>query len=151
MTNVVANNVALGSEPGQKLLYLHGASFIRRPGARGDTVLVDVNTIDNYINNKGIEYVDFVKIDTEGWEYEIVKGAFNSLLKISHIQYEYGGTWRDGGYRMQQMADLLNPYGYEIFDIIPNGLVKVNDFNDHFNYHNYLATRMPSIIQEIVR
>jgi len=151
MTNVIANNYALGSEKGDKNFYFHGASFIRRPGAREENISVKVDTIDNYISLNNINYVDFIKIDTEGWELEIIRGAVNSLDKISHIQYEYGGTWKDGGYRLQQMVDILIPKGYELFVIVPNGLVRVTDYQDHFQYCNYFATRKAEEIQAIIR
>jgi len=92
-----------------------------------------------------------VSIDTEGWEYEIVKGAVNSLDKISHLQFEYGGTWADGGFKLKDMADILISKGYEILIIVPDGLYRVTDFNDHFRYCNYFATRKLEEIKAIIK
>ena len=33
-----------------------------------------VETLKNYISEKKINSIDFIKIDTEGYEYEILKG-----------------------------------------------------------------------------
>lgn len=50
-----------------------------------------VRTIDGYIKEKKISRIDFLKIDTEGFDYKVMMGGINSIQndKISYIQFEY--------------------------------------------------------------
>jgi FkbM family methyltransferase len=47
-------------------------------------VSIDVDTIDHLFYDKNIS-VDFIKIDTEGWEYNILKGAKNTIKQYKPI------------------------------------------------------------------
>ena len=50
---------------------------------------IKMTTLSDYIKEKKIEIIDFVKIDTEGYEYEILKGAQNNLKNIKIILLEH--------------------------------------------------------------
>ncbi len=52
---------------------------------------IDVNqiSIDEYIIQKNIKKIDFLKIDTEGSEYDIIKGATKNIKKIKLILFEH--------------------------------------------------------------
>ena len=52
---------------------------------------IDVNQIslDEYIIQKNIKRIDFLKIDTEGSEYEIIKGVTKNLKNIKLILFEH--------------------------------------------------------------
>ncbi len=52
---------------------------------------IDVNqvSLDQYIIEKNIKKIDFLKIDTEGSEYEIILGAVKSIKKIKLILFEH--------------------------------------------------------------
>ena len=43
----------------------------------------------DYINENKIERIDFVKIDTEGYEYEILKGLNNKFGIVNFIMFEH--------------------------------------------------------------
>jgi len=47
---------------------------------------------DNFLKENNIDFVDFLKIDVEGAEYEVLKGFEESIKngKIKAIQFEYG-------------------------------------------------------------
>lgn len=47
-------------------------------------VSINVDTIDNLFYDKNIS-VDFIKIDTEGWEYNILKGGENTIKQYKPI------------------------------------------------------------------
>ena len=46
-------------------------------------------SLSNYINEKNIEKIDFIKIDTEGYEYYVLKGLQNQFQKIKLILFEH--------------------------------------------------------------
>lgn len=47
------------------------------------SVDVEIKILDKYIESMGIEVVDFMKIDVEGFEYFVLKGAEN-MLRSNH-------------------------------------------------------------------
>ena len=52
---------------------------------------IDVNqvSLDEYIIEKNIKKIDFLKIDTEGSEYEIILGAVKNIKNIKLILFEH--------------------------------------------------------------
>jgi len=53
---------------------------------------VKVNTLDRVMEENGIDFIHFLKIDTEGYEMEVLKGAQEALgsKRIGIIQVEAG-------------------------------------------------------------
>ena len=88
-TNITLSQLALGSEPG--ILQLHVKSF-HGHHSLGDTsatptlekIDVEVDTVDRYCTANGIERIDFLKIDVEGFEEEVLKGA-TTMLKNHQV------------------------------------------------------------------
>ena len=88
-TNITLSQIALGSEPGT--LQLHVKSF-HGHHSLGDTsatptvekIDVEVGTVDRYCTANGIERIDFLKIDVEGFEEEVLKGA-TTMLKNQQV------------------------------------------------------------------
>lgn len=107
---------------------------------------VDVlaTSIDGYCNRLGIKRVNFLKIDVEGAELDVLSGA-KKLLKsgrIDYIQFEYGGTYLDAGTTLKQIFDLLSQYRYSIFKILPDQLEYLPGFSpnyEDFQFSNFLA------------
>ena len=55
-------------------------------------VTIEVDTIDNLFFDKGIP-VDFIKIDTEGWELHVLRGGIKTINKYKpYIQLEWNET-----------------------------------------------------------
>ena len=46
-------------------------------------------SLSNYINKKNINKIDFIKIDTEGYEYYVLKGLQNQFRKTKLILFEH--------------------------------------------------------------
>lgn len=88
-TNITLSQLALGSEPG--ILQLHVKSF-HGHHSLGDTsatptvekIDVEVDTVDRYCTANGIERIDLLKIDVEGFEEEVLKGA-TTMLKNHQV------------------------------------------------------------------
>ncbi len=52
-------------------------------------VEVEQFPLKHYVKKKDIKIIDFLKIDTEGYEYEVLKGAEEILFKIKLILFEH--------------------------------------------------------------
>lgn len=108
------------------------------------TIHVVTDTLDNFCNNHAIDYIDFLKIDTEGAEVVILHGAARLLQNhhIQYIQFEYGGTYRDAQTTLQEAYCLLSLYNYDVYRIANDGLIHIAQWRDaleNYQYSNYLA------------
>jgi FkbM family methyltransferase len=54
-----------------------------------ETFKVQVKTLNDYLEKNIINKVDFLKIDTEGYEYEILKGLESKIDCVDFIMFEH--------------------------------------------------------------
>ncbi len=83
--------IALGSHAGQARLAHTGKSETFRISDAGEED-VAVQTVDLFCQEQGIERIDFLKVDTEGHDLEVLRGAESMLRqgKIAAVQVEAG-------------------------------------------------------------
>jgi len=134
---------ALSNEVGTKTLHYppakpsHG-SFHKRPVFKNESITQDVTvtTLDTYVENFNISKIEYLKIDTEGNELNVLKGSKNSLSakKIKCGQFEYGGTYSDNGTKLSDVVLFLEEYGYYIYNA--NGLKINSDIGDDYKFTN---------------
>ena len=93
-----------------------------------DKLEVNSSTLDYFIQENNIKKVDYLKIDTEGSEYRILKGASNNLKKnfFKFIHLEYGHAAMADRVYIKDIYDLLCPLGMNMYAITPNGLRKLD-------------------------
>ncbi len=83
--NIFGYNIALGSVRGSATIYNShngnrgAASFIKSTESCSKGVNVSIQTLDDFISEKNISNIRMIKIDVEGWELEVLKGAQNIL------------------------------------------------------------------------
>ena len=106
---------AMGETPGELTFYLSsdGAdSSIIVPDSYTDVITVKSETIDNAITQFGLEKVDFLKLEAEGFEPEILKGAGASLAKIRKIAIDVSPE-RQGQSPAKEVLAILEEAGFE--------------------------------------
>jgi len=83
--NFIVENFGLGSHR-HKILYNHDIEHIgiTRASEFGREI-ADIITLDEYIIDHKISKVDFIKLDTEGAELDIIKGAQNVIFSQKPI------------------------------------------------------------------
>ena len=76
---------------------------------------------DSFLNDAKIDYVDFLKLDVEGAEYDAIVGFEESLKsgKIRAIQFEYGYINIVTKKLLIDFYNLFEKYGYIIGKIFP--------------------------------
>jgi len=85
----------------------------------GDTaVTVTVRTVDRIVADEGIDLVTLLKIDTEGFEPQVIAGAraLRHAGLVHAIQLEYGGTWGQGP-PLNSVLDELRADGFDIYQV----------------------------------
>ena len=75
---------------------------------------IKIETLDNYMNLNNINKISFLKIDTEGYEYEILKGLKKKIQFVDTIMFEHH-------------YDNMIIKNYTFRDI--NNYLKINNFN----------------------
>ena len=90
-------------------------------------------TIDTYCDKNNIDYINFIKIDVEGAELHVFKGA-EKMLRAKKILcgcYEFGETLQDAGTSEEEIERYLSSLGYKIQRIDSNN----NLFYDISNFN----------------
>jgi FkbM family methyltransferase len=102
-----------------------------------EKVSVPVVTLDTYLKNKNITQVDFIKIDTEGFESEVFKGAIRIFteLKPKYIQIEFNWHQLFRNTSLHYFSQQLP--GYEMYQLIPNGWVLRDSKDPLVNIYSY--------------
>ncbi|MEK7676801.1 MAG: FkbM family methyltransferase [Verrucomicrobiota bacterium] len=158
--NVRVFQTGLGDQKGTLQFHDYGdnsglSSFLSREGSVGlkaeRVIEVPITTLDAFCAEHSLSHIDFVKVDTEGYEMAVLRGMSSSLgqRRISMIQFEYGGTWLDAFENLANANQLLQRHGYCLFRLRQTGLEKVNyDSRRHecFKYSNFVAVASPEII-----
>jgi len=119
--NIIPHNIALSDKKENKLLHVSkvnpGLNTLGNNVLRfsdGHEVLIECDTIDNLFAKRDIP-VDYIKIDTEGWEYFVLHGALETIKKYRPtIQLEWNTTnMCQCNIKEEQLKDLLFDLGYK--------------------------------------
>lgn len=111
-------------------------------------IKVPVVTLDSFMESFKLDFdeIDLIKIDTEGYEYQVLLGATNTIrsYRPKFIQIEYNWHQLFTGQSLFQFSNLLE--NYQVYQILPygEGLIsrdlKTPDANI-FLYSNFVFIR----------
>jgi FkbM family methyltransferase len=132
---------ALGAEAGTADLFeyrfselnslLANAPYAVRFGEHGSPMPVSVRTIDDFCAEQAIAEIDLLKIDTEGYDLQVLEGA-RSLLTRGRVRFVYSEfnvlqerSHMSGG-ALLPIAGLLDGLGFHLVatytqDVVPDG------------------------------
>ena len=146
------NNFGLGEENKQTYYYPKYQSFYDRTNSchfsdDANKILLDIKTGKDYIINNDIKNIDFLKIDTEGYELNVIKGFEDYIENIKIIQFEYGGTFLDNKTKLIDVINYLEQKGFHRFSYLTsNGTEIITDFSDHYQYCNIVCLNKTCIL-----
>lgn len=128
--NVHVEPVAVGDTEGTAELFVclgkeTGCNSLRRPAVseRLRKVEGSITTLDRSLHRAGIDKVDFIKLDVEGAELEVLKGASGLLANskpviLCELADVRTKPWR---YSSVQIYDFLTARDYRWFSVTPEG------------------------------
>jgi len=149
--NSYFNSFGLGNENVQLYYYPKYQSFYDRINSchvsdDSNKILLHITKGKDYVINNNIKTIDFLKIDTEGYELNVLKGFEDFLENVKIIQFEYGGTFLDNNTKLMDIINYLESKGFYKFSYLTNnGPVAIIDFNDHYKYCNIVCINKNSI------
>ena len=149
------NNLALGDQCGQATLYYDRAgselgsltkrdlSHLGRSFDESETV--EISTLDDYCAQNGIEKIHLLKIDVEGHELDVLRGAQRMLRegRVDLVAYEFGNL--DARVYFRDMFNFFAGHGMATYRILPAGrLYPIENYKhiyEQFTTTNYLSVK----------
>ena len=122
-TNVTPHHLAMWSETSQKVYSRRdpdsGMSDVQ-PSPKKQGTPVSTTTIDSFLAEQNISTIDILKLDVEGSEPEVLKGAYDTLKRnaITFLIFEY--IQQESG---QQICDILTNSNYHLYWIHRSGQI----------------------------
>jgi FkbM family methyltransferase len=113
---------------------------------------VRIETLDGYCADQGIEQIDLLKIDVEGHELDVLRGADDMLSRrrIRMVTFEFGGCNIDTKTFVREFWQLFTRHGMTSFHrIMPSGrLFRIDHYTESlelFLTTNFLVVLDPGI------
>jgi FkbM family methyltransferase len=148
--NIFAHPFALSSEKGRVKFYSHqkpGTNSLlptdaQGPGwspagaleARGE-VEVETTTLDEFCAGQGIDHIDLLKLDTQGAEVKVLRGAQRMLAEkrvdLIFAEVNFVPIYQGQAF-FHDVCAQLHPHGFRLFDLYglrysPAGQIKWGD------------------------
>jgi hypothetical protein len=107
--------------------------------------MVQVTTLDEYVKDHNIRHVDFLKVDVEGYEFFVLKGAENMFKQgiVDMVQYEFSGATLESRFFLRDFLRFFEQYGYDMYRLKSRSLERVEYFPDQerFTLTNFVAVK----------
>ena len=155
--NVALHALALSSTDGESIVHVSevGAgtnSLVREPGRELSSQRTLLATLDGFLEQRGIERVQFVKCDTEGHDLAVLQGAAKSLSRgaIDVFQFEYNHRWVFSRSFLKDVFDVAESMPYTVGRLCGDGVELVPKWHpelERFFECNWVLVRNPVITQ----
>ena len=128
------------------------ASLISRDLSHLDIQLDMVESVrlergDSYVEQHGVQRIDLLKIDVEGWEMSVLNGFLNSFERrlICCCQFEFGHAHIERRENFRDYYRFFTDRGFAMGALKPNGRVQVMQRYDEI-FENYYATNYIALL-----
>jgi FkbM family methyltransferase len=150
---VVLNNVGMGSEKGTMTLYFDAPGselasvYHRRLDFRNiamdSTETVQIDTLDSYCAS--MPRIHLLKLDVEGHETDVLRGAQETLKRVDMVSFEFGGSNIDSRTYLRDFFFFFEERGFRLCRIGPSGylrqLERYSEWDEQFTTTNFVAMR----------
>jgi len=108
-------------------------------------IAIDLTTIDEFIENHQLSEIALLKVDTEGNELNVLKGARRAIASgmINVIQIEFNEMNVISRTFFKDIIDILP--GYDFYRLLPDGLKALGEYNvaafEIFAFQNIVAIK----------
>ena len=123
-------------------------TFAANPeGHFAESAMVDVITLDEFIVERKIDVqkIHMIKIDVEGWEIPVIKGALKTISEANNIvmMVEFKDkNYAGAGFKCANLYDLVVAYGYTwcTYDV-ENNCLRYDAKRNYYPYTNLFAVK----------
>ena len=149
--NIITNQIAISDKVGTSNFYYKPENLQLNSLGQvsdgekilNDSIEVKVKTIDTYCEENNISKIDFLKIDTEGYEYNVLLGSEKMLEKkaVDVIQFEISKVPLESlGRTPEEIINFLKEKGYKTYEYFEN-TKKFKEINSIVvGYDNYYSS-----------
>ena len=124
-------NAALSHEAGEMDFYdyanMCNSLSVRRetPDLHASVYKVRILTFDAYRRETGLDRVNLMKIDAEGYDLNVLEGARTSLSDeaIDIFMFEFASGWANSKRYLWEAVEYLQPFPYRLFRLFNGFLV----------------------------
>lgn len=148
--NIRLKQIGLASAKGEMQLYYNEqgsgwASLYERQISEfnkglSQSEVVVLDTLDAFCKSNSIDHIDFMKIDVEGHELEVLKGGTDMLKNIRFIQFEFSFANYDSKTFMKDFFEVLKDF--RIYRVLQNG---IREFSYDPRYEIMMTTNFLAI------
>lgn len=139
-SNVTVEQVALSDQAGSLEMFIPGQPGSTSPGAslkqdvlsqetNVHTARVSTTTLDDYAKKSAIEGIDFVKIDVEGSELDVIKGARDVLADQRASWIIESEARHIGESGVLELFSRMERAGHDGYFFSPEGLTPLDQFS----------------------
>ena len=141
-TNISLRHCALAAESGQRTLFfdIEGsglASLTRRNLSHreiemGRHEVVRATRFDELLTTWPVSggWIDYVKIDVEGHELEVLSGFGERLRRVGLVQFEFGGCNIDTRTYMRDFWNFFEQKGFLLYRISAGGPRRISQYSE---------------------
>lgn len=147
--NIVALNIGCGEKNGMVKIYdydnVNGSShaslyqgvFEKIHHAQTKSISVNLLKLDDFAREKNIEQIFLLKIDVEGHELSVLRGAENLIRdgNILSIQFEFGPMNMISRVFFQDFVEILP--NYTLYRLLPDGMVPLKKSIKPYHLSHY--------------
>lgn len=130
-------------QPTSQLASLYKEVITDLHGQPAKKYQVPITTLDTFAHTHRLKHIDLLKIDAEGHELAVLRGAKNLLKtnKISCIQFEFNEMMAYSGSHFIDFVRLLP--GYTFYRLLPTGLLPLGPYrpltHELYGFQNIVA------------
>ena len=98
-----------------------GMSSLYHQAELTNKTTIQVKVLDEIAQSLELDRLDFIKIDTEGNDYNVLLGSENSIRRYRpYILFEYDeNTWSRGGFQYSMCEELFAKHRYVLYALHP--------------------------------
>jgi len=108
LNNIIAIPKAIADRPS----YSEHETALTSAFGKGKRIEVEATTIDHIVSEFGFSSIKIIKVDTEGMDLKVLKGALSTLNKTQYVITEQTTTG---------IRQILRDNGFQLFTLSPSG------------------------------
>lgn len=147
--SVEAHAIAVSSSNGDALFFSGGDGLGTNsldPSSGSSRERVPLTTLDNFVSRVGIERVLMLKIDVEGFDLGVMRGASTLLARgnVDVLQFEYNWRWLRTRTNLLDVFELIKDYPYRFGKLLGDHIEFYDAWHfelDRYFENNYVLVR----------